>query len=259
MSESTMPSEEQMRTQMFKTMVALEKAATSFTDYFDGFGDTPPKAPGVEQPVSAYSALRAICKSCQGVVKFEDYTRQFNSPEDTCTCDFVLLDNIDVPPDVRAIYIAIHAARACPPIVACPRCKRPSVVNDPTKLCSSCLRSAQNMNWKNANNADYFFKGNVVVTGDLLVKGEHSSVESRSVPGPMQSELEDIRKQIADHRKAIAILSTFAQFKDSFFGTKPDRAVQRLVGLKSCSCVGTGWVARDEQCKQCSTSGYLKA
>lgn len=108
----------------------------------------------------------------------------------------------------------------------------------------------------------YHFDGDLVVDGDLTVMGTTTAVSSETIPGPaapLSDDLGAIRKELDAHRKALAIIGTFGVFKDIFFGTKPDRAVHHLVRLKSCSCVGTGWVARDEQCAACKTSGYLEA
>jgi hypothetical protein len=84
----------------------------------------------------------------------------------------------------------------------------------------------------------------------------------QGAPGPMaplDGDIREIRETLDKHRKALAIIGTFGAFQDIFFGTKPNKAVHRLVGLQSCGCVGTGWVARDETCKTCGQSGYLEA
>jgi len=99
---------------------------------------------------------------------------------------------------------------------------------------------------------------------------------SKTVPAPtapLDSDLKQIRETLDKHRKALAIIGTFldkhrkalaiigtfGEFKKIFFGTHPNEKVHSLVGLKSCSCVGTGWVARDETCSECGQKGYIEA
>ncbi len=232
MSESTMPSEEQMRTQMFKTMVALEKAATSFTDYFDGFGDAPPKAPGVEHseavlqekrtrvseggscdhsrtqiqckicakwiatdvtpnpPGVDYSTLLAECGNCSGLVRIVNCERQWNSPEDTCTCNPGIEDLL-VPPDVKQFY--------------------------------------------------------------------RRNIDPQGPTGP-PADLTEIHKTLEAHRKALAIIGVFGGFENvGFSQMEPGRRVRDLAGLTACrECIGTGWIARDETCSNCKQQGYIK-
>lgn len=85
---------------------------------------------------------------------------------------------------------------------------------------------------------------------------------SKTVPAPtapLDSDLKQIRETLDKLRKALAIIGTFGEFKKIFFGTHPNEKVHSLVGLKSCSCVGTGWVARDETCSECGQKGYIEA
>jgi len=252
------PDEDQMRTQMFKTMAALERWADASVEFLKAEDVKQPKqAPG---PVLDYSALRAACKNCQGVVEFEDYTRQFNSPNDTCTCAPSTIDDVDIPPNIKAIFEAIHKARSVPPIMACPKCRRPSVVQDPTLLCTLCLSQDTNKNWRKEKDAKYFFEGDVVIKGDLRVEGTSTAVASQAT-APLPTEVEVLQRMVNDHHRALALIVTFGQFKDAgFFGTKPDHAIARLIKLKACeNCVGTGWVARDETCDQCKRRGYIES
>jgi hypothetical protein len=250
------PTEDEMRTQMFNTMAALGRMANAVTDHLTA--DKQPCETATEVP--DYSSLRAICKNCQGVVQFEDYNRNFNSTEDTCTCAPSTIDDVDIPPNVKAIFVAVHAARACPPIVACPKCKRPTVVNDPTRLCTLCLSNAQRKGWKKAgSDADYFLDGNVVIQGDLMIKGTQTVIDSEIIEDCPQ--FDEILKQLASHRKALAIIGTVGGFENVSFGqSEPGRLVRSLVGLSACrECLGTGWLARDETCKTCAQNGYTKA
>jgi len=265
-SHTCPPSDEEIQAQSLKTMIAMERMANAITDHL-----TADKQPA-EQTTSSpdYSSLRAACKTCKGIVAFSDYTRVPNSHHDTCTCSASSISHLDVPLNVIAVYEAIHKARLTPPIVACPRCKRPSVVTDPTKLCTLCMSNAQRKNWKKAgDDADYFFKGNVVVTGNLrveknaVVNGSKMTAPTESIPGPMaplDSDLKEIRETLDKHRKALGLIATFGQFRDvGFFGTEPKQALSRLTKLRACpECVGTGWLARDESCKNCKTRGYLE-
>lgn len=190
------PSEDQMRAQMFKTMAALERWALTSIDFMTA--DKQPceqeeKTPG---PVLDYSALKAICKRCNGVMMFEDYNRQFNSPEDTCTCEATTMDDVDVSPVVKAVYKAIFERRIA------------AQLPQPTS--------------------------------------------------PLDGDVEEIRKTLDAHRKALAVVAEFGQFKNVVFGMNPDRQIQSLVKLRACpECVGTGWVARDETCKKCGRKGYI--
>jgi len=80
--------------------------------------------------------------------------------------------------------------------------------------------------------------------------------------GPASDSFPDeVRKELVKHRKALALISSFATFGDAgFFGVQPARAIQSLIGSVACKeCVGTGWVARDESCKHCHASGYIEA
>lgn len=240
-----------MRYQTFKTMAAMERWANASVAFMEAEDvKQPQQAPG---PVLDYSCLRAACKVCQGVVQFEDYTRQFNSPEDTCTCSPSTIDDVDVPLNIKAIFEAIHKARMVPPIVACPKCRRPSVVQDPTLLCTLCLSQDTNKNWRKEKDAKYFFDGDVVVTGDLRVKGTHSEVASLT-PGT----LDRVIKRLDNHAKALAIIASFGGFENVSFGqSEPGGQVRSLAGISVCrECVGTGWLARDETCRDCNGKGY---
>lgn len=87
------------------------------------------------------------------------------------------------------------------------------------------------------------------------------SIVACSAPptAPLDSDLKEIREQLDKHRKALAIIGSYANFEKVFFGLNPDRAVHDLVKLKSCSCIGTGWVARDESCSKCGMKGYIES
>jgi len=78
---------------------------------------------------------------------------------------------------------------------------------------------------------------------------------------PTGDELEKIGKVVAKHHQALAVIATYGVFKDAgFFGTQPDRKLTSLLGMKACDeCVGTGWIARDESCKKCGRTGYVKS
>lgn len=193
-SDST---EDVIQDQSLKTMIAMERMANAITDHL-----TADKQPceNTATDVPDYGSLRAVCKTCKGVVAFSDYTRVHNSHHDTCTCSLITMCNLDVPPDVKVVFEAVYAKR---------------------------------------------------------------SKVSAPIPGPMaplDSDLKEIRETLDKHRKALAMLGTFAEFKDvGFFGTKPDRAVEGLIKLKACpDCVGTGWLARDESCRKCKM-GYFEA
>ena len=90
------------------------------------------------------------------------------------------------------------------------------------------------------------------IEGDLQVEG---------TTAPLDSDIAEIRKTLDQLRKALAVVSVFGEFKDAgVFGAKPSDQVARIIGLRVCEeCVGTGWIARDETCKNCGQRGYLKA
>ena len=247
------PSEALRRTQMFKTLAALERMANAVTEHL-----TADKRPSeqTDGPGHDYPSFHAACKACKGVVAYEDYDRMFNSPADTCTCDTISLDDIGIPPDVKAVHAAVRAARVTPPIVACPSCRRPSVVNDPTKLCTLCLRNAQNRNWGKKSHAKYLFEGDVHIRGNLAVDGS-----TESSPAPRNEDLQKIWETITKHRKALAIIGTLGGFENvGFSQMEPGRKVRSLVELSACrECIGTGWIARDETCTNCNREGYIGA
>lgn len=77
---------------------------------------------------------------------------------------------------------------------------------------------------------------------------------------PTEDELKQMGKIIAKHHQALGLIATFGEFKDAGFGFQPPRGkITSLLGMRSCSdCVGTGWLARDETCKSCNNTGYIK-
>ena len=97
-----------------------------------------------------------------------------------------------------------------------------------------------------------------------VARRKRNKQEAQNDPKPatqLDTDLKEIRETLTAHHKALAILSTFAQFIDvGFFGTKPSEKIKCLIGDRACvECVGTGWLARDERCKDCRGVGYLKA
>lgn len=152
------PSEEDMRQQMFKTMVALEKAANAATAYFEAITPVP-----VAEPQS-----------------FTDFK--------------------------------------------CVRCTEKATTRD---------------------------------SQGLSVCEEHA----KQPKTPTDDELKQMGKVIAKHHQALGLIATFGEFKDAGFGFQPPRGkITSLLGMRSCSdCVGTGWLARDETCKSCGSTGYIKA
>ncbi|KKK53413.1 hypothetical protein LCGC14_3095050, partial [marine sediment metagenome] len=194
------PTEEAMRTQMFKTMVALERMADAVTDHLTADKQPPEQN---ENSTTRCPEQKKTTEPCWSPTPPYDQAQTERS--DLCVnCAYPLGDH-----------------------------RRAKII-----------------------------KGDLIVNGDLTVKGCTTTIGSQVVPGPMaplDSDLREIREILGKHRKAIALVATFGQFKDvGFFGTKPERALQRLVRLKSCSCVGTGWVARDESCKECKQQGYIE-
>ena len=81
-----------------------------------------------------------------------------------------------------------------------------------------------------------------------------------SPPEPNE-EIEQLGRVITKHHQALSILATFAEFKDSgFFGATPRGLMISMLGMRACSdCVGTGWLSRDEGCKPCRATGYIKS
>lgn len=78
----------------------------------------------------------------------------------------------------------------------------------------------------------------------------------KPAPKPLNTmpQLTDTAKQ----RRAIALIAKFAEFKDTSFGMlKAREKIANLIGMEACHCVGTGWLARDETCKDCKGQGYL--
>jgi len=103
------------------------------------------------------------------------------------------------------------------------------------------------------------FHGDVIVKGHLTVEGCTTTVESKHETAPLSDEIRGIQETLLKHRKALAVVASEAQFKDSFFGTSADCQIASLVGLRSCkSCIGTGWIARDETCSECKRQGYME-
>jgi hypothetical protein len=109
------------------------------------------------------------------------------------------------------------------------------------------------------------FERDVIMKGDLTVEGKQTTVESVSVtgpPGPMaplDGDVEEIRKTLGSHQKALALVAQFFHSTNTF-GFNPRNEVERLVGIKACDeCCGSGWLARDETCKKCGRRGYTKA
>lgn len=78
---------------------------------------------------------------------------------------------------------------------------------------------------------------------------------------PTDSELEQLGKVIAKHHQALGLIATFGEFKEAGFGIlDPRRSITSKLGMRACAdCGGTGWIARDETCKTCKRTGYIKA
>jgi hypothetical protein len=83
------PSEAEMRVQMFNTMGAIARMANAVTDYLTA--DKKPSETATSD--HSYADLQVMCKECDGVAVFEDYSRQYHSPEDTCKCPHITLDD----------------------------------------------------------------------------------------------------------------------------------------------------------------------
>lgn len=78
----------------------------------------------------------------------------------------------------------------------------------------------------------------------------------------LESELADLRSKLHSildaHSKALAILAGYAECKQ-LFDRSPNREVESRVGVRVCkSCVGSGWLARDELCHECEAKGFTK-
>ena len=76
---------------------------------------------------------------------------------------------------------------------------------------------------------------------------------------PSDDALKSIHAVLGQHQKALAIIGTLGGFENVSFGQmEPGRQVRYLAGLTVCrECIGTGWLARDESCKNCK-KGYIK-
>jgi len=76
-----------------------------------------------------------------------------------------------------------------------------------------------------------------------------------------ETELDGMGKVVSKHHQALGILTTFSELKDvGLVGTTPRNKLVSLLGLRACpDCVGTGWIARDETCKNCGRTGYIKS
>ena len=101
------------------------------------------------------------------------------------------------------------------------------------------------------------------------VKAHYRRVWAERAPKPnpatapvsaLVSELAEIRKTLEKHKKALAIIGTYAKFESGAHGSppRPREVVKELAGLASCNqCVGTGWLDRDERCQSCRGNGYV--
>jgi hypothetical protein len=118
--ESTMPSEEQMRTQMFKTMVALGRMADAVADHLtadkqpcETATTEPSEPPGPGFDGIDYGSVRVQCKRCEGLIQFKDYVRDYNSIDDTCTCGDEPHPH-ELPSDVQRAFLVHFAMRQGP-------------------------------------------------------------------------------------------------------------------------------------------------
>jgi hypothetical protein len=220
------PTEEAMNNQSFKTMVAMERMANAVTDYL-----TADKQPAKQSPVAC------------GVLK----NRSTGRPE--------------------------TYGKPCKSVVQhiCARCG--------TLRCKghvyACVDGGMRCAGDAASECGKVFEGDVIVRGKLRVDGDArisgnahvggttTTVDAQTVPGPMaplDGDLKEIREMLDRHRKALSIIGVLGGFENARFGqTEPGRMVRSLVGLSVCrECNGTGWIARDEQCKNCKSRGYLE-
>ena len=267
------PTEDDMRTQMHNTMSALERMANAVTNHL-----TADAQPGERT---------AEFEPC-GAIK----NRSSSQPEtygEPC-------DNLNTVPCFRCgklrcgshLYQAMDGNYRCAGDAAAgciERGKERVKATDWTKeeadyadeLRISCAEAREALSGKKFDEGkdEHVFNGDVTVTGNLVVEGNvdakkdlttygcTTTVETETVPGPMapDGDLQEIRKTLDNHRKALALLATFGRYAEPhrtrFFGKGVTREVQGLVNLKACpDCVGSGWIARDETCKRCSGVGY---
>jgi hypothetical protein len=249
------PTEEQMRSQMFLTMQAAEGAFKSISAYLGGrsVGETIARAVDQDDASGAYAALQVICKECDGIAVFKDYERRYHDPEDTCKCSHITLDEFNVSSEVAAIYRSVHADRAAKRHCYCgkPGNPGPHMMGGPCG-CPSCHGEIEDAD---CICPEKVFTGSVRIKGDLIVENTLSTVDAMAV-----NDIDNVRSEIVAIKKALGIIGSFAQFNDPpAFGMKPSKQIHYLVGQQSCNCVGTGWAARDEQCKDCRGRGYREA
>jgi hypothetical protein len=239
------PSEEQMRSQMFLTMQAAEDAFKSISAYLGGrsVGETISRAVDQDDASGAYAALQVICKECDGIAVFKDYERRYHDPEDTCKCSHITLDEFNVSPEVAAIYRAVHADRAAKHHCYCGKPGNPG----PHKKnglcgCPSCHGEIED--------ADCICPEKVFES-DVIIEGTRTATVSRS-------EVDDLWKVVEAHSKALALLTTHTRFNHFTAITGLREEIKRHVGRVACSqCPGTGWVSRDERCQSCRGKGFV--
>ena len=93
---------------------------------------------------------------------------------------------------------------------------------------------------------------------DGIPENENDERYKKATTAILPNELVGMRRELADHRRALALVSTFGVFHPSVIGMQPSKAIYLLARLSACECVGTGWIARDERCKACDGKGYLE-
>ena len=92
------------------------------------------------------------------------------------------------------------------------------------------------------------------LSGDTARDSKGKLGVSRETP----SDLDEIKNRLDKHNKALAVIGSFVTFEKNSLGFDPAWKVHSLVGLTACrECGGSGWLARDESCKNCKRSGFL--
>lgn len=219
--EQTVIKDEDMRTQAFNTMKALEAfvsmlAALPFAALPDEIREMFNKhtnTSGVPGPTSPPLINgERLCLNCGFKAFYERGRRLWNDARDTCTCSPETV-RVEPPPGP---YIA--------------------------ERCSLC------------NKLQHRISGDLVqgATGECRCKRKDSNRQPSTEPTAKTAD------QLA---RAIALLTMkMFEKKEPFDNKISDYQIYRLLGLRPCEeCRGTGWLARDETCKTCKRAGWLSA